>query len=319
MLLPLLAPMTAMAWSNAIPERVAERFTPGKPAAGITYSVAYRFLGLELRKLARAEIIAVEGQWLSPGNASIPACLISFRLDSLEKPRGVGRGVILHNHILAILTFPELDAILYTKRANEDIRIFMHRRSANNYEVYDLDDGTFRYSAHDFLTSSVTTNLVGADDLIRQGKEVCRFLKILYDAYQHPEEYVNKSATENPTFFLYTEGDLVPFNFTMQQRHTPSTILQKRPLCLYLRARPGAKSGGKGRNLELWAMPFSELAACRGQQEIITLSTNTLQWSMAPLVTDLGLSLGWIRGSLTSVELIPMEEVNPRTLASPEI
>ncbi len=326
--IPLLTSMAALllvsstallhADTGEIPDRVAARFTPGKAAVKATYSVAYRLLGLELRRLANAVIIAVEGSWQAPdASSNRPACLVSFRLDSLERRPGPRRGVILHNHIVAILAFPELDAILYAKRANEDIRIFAHRKHADNYEIYDLDGYALRYTCVNFKDNTAGTNLVGAAELTRQGKEVCRFLKILYDSYHTPTQTLASANSGNPTFFLYTEGDLVPFDFTLARARTPTSVLGARMSSLYLNAKPGAKAGGKGRNLELWALPFLDVAENKGCGDMIALARETLQWSMIPLVTDLGLSIGTIRGTLIDLDLIPLPEIDIRALANP--
>ena len=86
--------------TNEVIERVAHRFIPEKPAVKVSYSVTFRFLGLEIRQLATATITAVEGAWQAADSTKTrPACLVSFRLDSLEKNRKVKRGIILHNHI----------------------------------------------------------------------------------------------------------------------------------------------------------------------------------------------------------------------------
>ena len=159
--------------------------------------------------------------------------------------------------------------------------------------------------------------MIGAAELTQQGKEVCRFLKIIYDAYQTEPQSLNTPAS-NPPMFLYTEGDLVPFEFVMSRAHTPAPILGSRIACLFLKARPNSKAGGKGRNLDLWTAPFLEVAEHKAQDDLIALAHNTLQWSMVPLITDLGLALGCIRGTLNSLELVPLENVNVKALATPE-
>lgn len=286
---------------------VHRRFRPDKPAVRMDYSVAYRLLGMELKRLADANVTAVEGQWPDPaGGAPRPACLVEFVLstgtDGAEAQRGM---VQIYNRITAVLTMPDLNAVIFIKRSRQRISILGRRKFVDNLEIYNVESGALDYACHDYLFNTVSTNLVGAEDLTRQGKEVSQFLKILYANY-HDDQTLASFNPDTPVY-IYTEGDLVPFRLHFRRERDAVPALGNKIPSLYFTARPHREARGRGRNFEMWAASFLDVSLKSAQPDLIGLAKNTLPWSMIPLRTDLGLPLGAIRCFLTGIRVVPLD------------
>ncbi|MCA1807883.1 MAG: hypothetical protein ABR497_03435 [Kiritimatiellia bacterium] len=286
---------------------VHARFRPAKPTVRMNYSVTYRLLGMELKHLAMASVTATEGQWPAPdGGAPQPACLVEFNLHTGDGQ--TQRGMVqISNRITAVLTMPDLNAVVFIKRSKQRINMLYRRKRLDNLEVYNLENGSLDYLRHDYQAGTISTNLVGAEDLTRQGKEVSRFLRVLHANYHNAEALADFNP-DTPVY-IYTEGNLVPFMLLFHPQRDQVSALDDSIPALYFTAVPHPDADGRGRNFEMWTASFLDVSQRTHCQELIDLAQHTLPWSMVPLRTDLGLPLGAIRCHLTGIEVIP----DPRT------
>ncbi len=300
----LLAALSAAAARSGEDEYTAaarRRFRPEKPAVRMDYSVAYRLLGLELKQLANARVTAVEGGWPYPaGGAARPACLVDFVLSTGEEGAEAQRGMVqIFNRITAVLTMPDLNAVLFIKRSKQRISLLCRRKFVDNLEIYNLETGALDYACHDYLFNTVSTNLVGADDLARQGREVSRFLQILYANY-HDEQSLAAFDPETPVYIFTPKATCAPFRLNFSRERDAVPALGAEIPAMYFAARPhrNARGGPQFRYVGGF-LPgcFPEVRAARW----ISLARNSLPWSMVPLRTDLGLPLGAIRCFLTGI------------------
>ncbi len=286
---------------------VHRRFQPEKPAVRMDYSVAYRLLGLELKQLADAQVTAVEGRWPGPDGAARPACLVEFVLSTGAEGAEAQRGMVqIYNRITAVLTMPDLNAVLFVKRSKQRISLLCRRKFLDNLEIYNVETGALDYACHDYLFNTVSTNLVGAADLARQGREVSRFLKILHANY-HNDQSLAAFDPETPVY-IYTEGDLVPFRLNFSRERDAVPALGAEIPAMYFAARPHRDARGRGRNFDMWAASFLDVSLKSEQSDLISLARSSLPWSMVPLRTDLGLPLGAIRCFLTGIRAVPLPE-----------
>lgn len=308
-LLAALAAGPARSGEDEYTAALRRRFKPQKPAVRMDYSVAYRLLGLELKQLANAHVTAVEGRWPdSAGGAAQPACLVEFVLSTGDEGAEAQRGMVqIYNRITAVLTMPDLNAVLFIKRSKQRISLLCRRKFVDNLEIYNVETGALAYVCHDYLFNTVSTNLVGADDLARQGREVSRFLKILYANY-HDEQSLAEFDPDKPVY-IYTEGDLVPFRLNFSRERDAVPALGDEIPALYFSARPHREARGRGRNFDMWAASFLDVSLKSEQPELISLARSSLPWSMVPLRTDLGLPLGAIRCFLTGIRAVPPDDM----------
>ncbi len=287
---------------------IRENFRPGKPAVHMGYAVNYCLLGLELKHLAQADVIAVEGDWYSQATGKYePACLVEFTLKTGTDP-SLDKGFIqIHDRVTAVLTMPDLNAIIFAKCSMQRINLLCRHKKIDNMEIYNLESGNLAYTGYDFLQNTVSTNLVGSEELVKQGKEVSRFLQIIYHNYQN-EEALKGFDSDSPVY-IYTEGDLVPFTLRFKPKREKVSVLGSNLPSLFFTAKPHRNAGGRGRNFAMWAISFPDISQKIQKPDLIDLAYNTLPWSMIPLRTELGLPLGSIRCFLTDIQAVPWELV----------
>lgn len=291
---------------------VRRRFKPDKPAACMDYSVTYRLLGLELKHLATARVTAEEGFWPGWDGVARPACLVDFVLSTGGADAESQRGMVqIYNRITAVLTMPDLNAVLFIKRSKQRINLLCKRKYLDNLEIYNTETGALDYVCHDYLSNTVSTNLVGAEDLTRQGREVSRFLKVLHANYHNnlaqDDQSQNAFDPEAPVY-IYTEGDLVPFRLDFGEERDIVPALGTEIPAMYFAARPHREAGGRGRNFDMWAASFLDVSLKSEQPDLVSLARTSLPWSMVPLRTDLGLPLGAIRCYLTGIRALPLPD-----------
>jgi len=124
--------------------RLRGRFRSDGPAVSASCNLAYRFLFLNIKRLARATVEATQGRWQDhQTGAWLPAVLLEFRLDSLDKREEVRRGQIsLHNRMISILKAPGLETLVYAKEADEFVNPLFNAKSRARYlEVYNFESG----------------------------------------------------------------------------------------------------------------------------------------------------------------------------------
>lgn len=292
---------------DAVFSDIETRFEARKPTVQMEYRVGYRFLHLELKRIAEATVLATEGVWRDPqGRNERTACLVDFRLDTsdaADTPEARRGSVSIHNRIVSVLTVPDLNAIVYAKRTNQRIHVFRRRSEMDNVELFDLEGGSLRYSGHNYLTGSDQTDLAGRTEIARQGKEVCRFVQCIAAAYCSDAAH----AAEDPRepVYIFTGGSLVPYAIRFKEGREKVSVLDRLIPSLHVHAQPKATSAGrtKGNDFEMWTASFVDVSKTIRQPELIALAQDSVSFSMVPLITDLGLPLGAIRGILTGIRI----------------
>jgi hypothetical protein len=82
-------------------------------------------------------------------------------------------------------------------------------------------------------------------------------------------------------------------------------VLDRSIPALCLRARPDREAHGKGRNFDLYAASFADVAEQTGSEPLKNLAQQSTEWSMVPLVSEFGLFIGTVRCVLTDIHLQP--------------
>lgn len=299
-------------------EDLRAAFVPDMPTVTMSYDVTYRFLGVRLMRIARADIRTTEGHWINRQTGRhTPACFAEMTLRTFnqdEEPESCR--LYVNDRIVSVLTMPELDTIAYAKWTDEHINpIFGKAQRFRHAHMYDLESGALSFRSEDFLTGEVSTNLDGAADLMSQGKNVSSILKLMSEIYYGRQDmlnadsdfrlHVNIEGTAVP-FAVHTFNEEAPLRF--RERDWPSLCVEVEPA----REAPDIKSNG----FAMWATSFRDLAARMGSDELSAVADASPAWSMVPLVADYGLSLGTLRCAMTSIGLLPPRELPGFRLAS---
>jgi hypothetical protein len=302
--LPGIAP--ADEWDKALVRQVEDRFTPTQPAILVDYDIDYRFLFIKLLSLARANVRAVKGTWLNSATGEKQkALLLKAKIDSGDDPESEDRRrVSTHRHITAVLKMPEAETLVYIKKADEYVNpLFKNPKEAKYREIYDMQSGQLRFIRRDYLNDTVQTNLVGAQNLARQGEEIATTLKIISDVYHGRREMLDKET--DVTVDINIDGVVTPFRITTEKDEAPVRINDEDLPCLRTVIRPTEEAEGRGSKAIVWAMSFRDLAEIKGDPELMAVAETTKKWSMVPLAADYGLALGYVRAGVTGVTVRP--------------
>ena len=296
------------------------RFTPVDPTIFLQYRVAYRVFGIEIEEVAVANVGVTVGLWRSAdGGRTSEVSLVEFNLDTLRnKETDTERDVhvSIHNRIVAVLRRPDMDAIVFAKRANQRFQFLWRKRVTNNEEIYNLETGCLRYHCADYLTGTQTTNLIGHAELTSEGKEVCRMLKLVHDAYAGGG--ADKDLTRDVPVYVYMRGDLVPYTIKVKDRDDPVKVFDRTMPALRLRAQPIKHLFALSYGSEVWVVSVRDLAARLGQQDLVRLSRDVTDWIMVPLIADLGFPLGTIRAEITEARVGPVPAATQAPAAGPK-
>lgn len=281
------------------------RFEPTHPTVSLDYKVTYHLLSLELKRLAVAHADVTEGIWSNRFTGQVtPACFVDFHLNTEEPTQNLDRvRVALHNRISTVLTLPELEALHYVKCSDERFNLAFKHQKIDNREVFDLESGALVYHRIDWVTGEETNSVPGAEFLQQQSREIQRFMKMIFAFYSGRL----KPSTTNEDFkmFVYTEGMLVPFDVRAESKRRTLEVLDRSIPALGLRARPDREAHGRGRNFDLYAASFADVAQQTGSESLKNLAQQSTEWSMVPLVSEFGLFIGTVRCVLTDIHVQP--------------
>lgn len=271
------------------------------------YDISYRFLFLRIARLAAGRIDTTEGLWRNRATGErVPVMLSEFdthTMDREDEERRRAR-MSIHNTIFSVLTTPRLDTIYYVKRRDEHINpLFGAESRARFLEVYDLESGLLRFFRRDLLAGTETTNLVGTTDIARQGREIATMLRTMSDVFYGGRNLLGKE--DGFRVYVNIEGVVTPFLVTTVLSETPMPIMGRRIPALRVDVEPAPKAHGRGRNVTIWMTSLKELAARVGAPELVALAAENPSWSMVPLVADYGLAIGYMRGHMTDIRILP--------------
>lgn len=288
---------------DSILQEIDRRFTPAKPTVVMTYDVQYRFLALNLMKVARATIEATEGRWdAGTGAEGAACCVIRVLLQSDPEARDGQRDgrVFLDDQIVSVVTMPDLDTLYYLKRTDERLRpLIGSRKNVRNFHAYDLSGGGLRFFACDELAGTTTTNLAGATDMAAQGREVSRVLALLSDVYHGRSEPIRPDSDFR--IFVNCDGRAIPFAARSAREAVTATGGRYEALRVEVMPAREAPRGVQARDFTVWATAFAEVADRTEDEDLRRVAAETPAWGMTPLLSDYGLPLGSIRCSLVSI------------------
>jgi hypothetical protein len=282
---------------------IKERFEPTQPTVALDYHINYRFLFLTIKHLANATICATEGQWTYKNGRTTNATMVSFAFDTLEnvKDRRKGRFSV-HRNVIAILTMPDLDTLLYVKQAYEYVRpLFAAPKELHFREVYDFQGSTLNFRREDYLEDTVQTNLIGSFELAKQGEEIATMLELMADVYYGRRSMITED--EDVQISANINGIGTPFDVTTRRQHAPMETFSIATNAVRLDIVPAPEAKGRGKDVALWGVGFTDLATRSDNAEMRQLGRTAPQWNMVPLVGDYGLSLGYVRGILQDVRI----------------
>jgi hypothetical protein len=173
----------------------------------------------------------------------------------------------------------------------------------NNTEIYNMESGALQYFCRDYATGLVSTSLVGRAELEGEGKEVCRLLGLVYDAYRDTNTPLE--LTRDLPVHVYMRGNLMAYELHVKQRNSPVTVLGQRIPALRVWAYPTKQRFMLHYGCDAWTVSFPDLLAQTRPPGLVEIREEINDSIMIPLVADLSFPLGTIRGQLTGLALEP--------------
>ncbi len=287
-------------------DKIANSFIPQKPTVHMEYLITYKVWFITLASIAKATVESTEGIWIDENTSKTNnACIVRLSYYTFDKEKEEDRNRIsLNNQILTVLTMPELDTILYVKDSDEYINpLFKTPTISKSFEAYEmLEDGTLDYFSKDFVTGNVSTNMDGAAELIAQGKGISSNIKLISEMYYGKRDFINHDSDYRVQFNV--DGVVKPFSIKSTKEKAPVKLLNKNPDSIKIRAQLAKEASGKGGAMNLWISPFRDVATLLEDEDLIATSKTLAEWSVAPLVMDYDLKLGFIRCSIDNITVI---------------
>jgi len=287
-------------------DKIENSFIAQKPTVRMEYLITYKIWFIKLASIAKATVDTTEGIWIDENTSKTNhACIVKLSYHTFDQDKEGDRNRIsLNDQILTVLTMPELDTILYIKDTDEYMNpLFKTPTLSKSFEVYEMmEDGTLDYFCEDFITGNISTNMDGAADLIEQGKGISSNVKLISEMYYGKKDFITHDSDYRVHFNV--DGVVKPFSVKSTKEKAPVELAGKHPDSIKIRAELAKEATGKGGALNLWAAPFKDIAILMGDKKLIAACETHAQWSIAPLVMDYDLKLGFIRCSIDNISVI---------------
>ena len=301
MLLALWCGSAAGAASNLL-AAVEARFTPGQPPVAMEYDIGYRFLNIELADIGQVVVTTTVGAWRHQvSGQDVPALLMDVRIDSPDNGQpGQRRRVSLHDRILAVLTVPGLQALVFARLTDQHLNPLIGRTKDNHLvSIYDTQSGALTFTQTDLLKGTTTTNLANPEALLELSRRVGPLMAQLVRKCRHPEGAT--ADEEPPRIGVNMDGKVVALRFKTFAQRSPACLGRQRfpTLCVTTEAERG--SAVKPRDFFAWSVPFDQLAGWQDDPALAEAVRRAPVESIVPLVLDYELSLGEVRATLTGL------------------
>ena len=281
---------------------VEARFTPGQPPVTMDYDIGYRFLNMELADIGRVVVTTTVGTWRHRVTGQdAPALLMDVRIDSPDNGQpGQRRRVSLHDRILAVLTVPDLQALVFARVTDQHLNPLIGRTKDNHLvSIYDTQSGALTFTQSDLIKGTTTTNLANPEALLDLSRRVGPLMAQLVQKCRNPGSAAADEAP--PRIGVNMDGRVVALRFKTFAQRSPACLGRQRfpTLCVTTEAERG--SDVKPRDFFAWSVPFDQLAGWQGDPALAEAVRIAPVASIVPLVLDYELSLGEVRATLTAV------------------
>ncbi|WP_136077433.1 hypothetical protein [Pontiella desulfatans] len=281
---------------------IPERFTATKAGVELTYQISYHVLGLKLLRIGEARSYSVQGEWLNDEGEVVPAYYSEVRFDTRDDPASGKRGRIsIHNKMVAVMSDPGLQTMIYYKDADEYLNPFFKDPKHEYYrDYYAVKDGGIDYFKLDHHTGERKTELENADELLEQSNAVAATLRRMSNVYLGKEEKLTHASDFRVYFNV--AGEVKPFAAASSRETFKVKPINKKLESLRVDVSLAPEAEGKAGDMTLWGVPFSELAETSGDSNLVELANQSPDWSMIPLRMNYKRPVGYIRCHLESIE-----------------
>ncbi len=268
------------------------------------YSVAYRFLNVEFSRLGGLVLQTTVGQWYANGSSNaVPAVFLDMRFDSKDRRGATPRARIsIHDRIVAVVTVPAMDALLFAKDTDEYLNPIIGRsRTLRSLSCYDVQSGALDYWHYDIPSDSVVTNLSDPEAIV----ELSRQLRPILDFLMQQQEGSDKEtlSPESIKISVNTAGHVVPLRLRTLKEQSPPCLGRARLNALRVDTVSLKKTDERVYRFRGWALPFGSLADHIGDPSLQQAAREAFVKVVVPVAAEYELALGAIRMTLLSAHV----------------
>lgn len=316
-----LAALLALAGQGGAALPLAEldaRFMPSEEPVCMEYEVGYRLLNIELSHVARVEATTTIGTWTHRvTNEKVPALFLDMRVDSPDNGMpGHRNRISIHDRIVAVLTVPGMQALVFAKATDESLRPLIRASEMRATSVYDTQSGRLEYEHRNLKSGVVVTNLANPEALLELSRRVHPVMQFLVEQYQHPTP--DAATSDNGRIVANIDGKVAALRIQTHGERSPSCLARQRlqSMCI----RPVAEKGSavRPRDFQAWSVSFDALASLLGDAALRDAAGRAPAKTVVPLVMDYELALGVVRVTMKSVHVGRPEGVGVPRLSGGE-
>ena len=284
------------------------RFCPVDLPVCMEYDVGYRFLNIELRRIGKIVVTTTIGTWRHRSKGvEVPALFLDVRADSPDSgKKGRRSRVSLHDRMVAVLTVPDLEALLFANYADEYLHPLIGRARENlSSALYSTESGRLEYEGRDLKSGVLSTNLAHPEELLELSRKIRPVMDFLIR--QCAPEALDAPAAAGPAdpdrIVVNIDGQVVALRLVTRRERSPAALGRRKFDALHVSTATERGSKVKPRNFHAWCLPFETLAEKQGDSALLAAARAAPVRSVVPLVLNYELGLGNVRATMTAIHL----------------
>ncbi|MCX6998661.1 MAG: hypothetical protein NTV49_16665 [Kiritimatiellaeota bacterium] len=278
------------------------RFRPVDTPISMEYDVGYRFLRIELKRIGKIVATTTIGTWRHRlTGVEVPALFLDVRADSPDSgKKGERSRVSIHDRMVAVLTVPELEVLLFAKYSDEYLHPLIGRaRETLSSAMYNTEAGRLEYEGRDLKSGVVSTNLVNAEALLELSRRIRPVMNFLIR--QCAAKFKASVPEEPERIVVNMDGRVVALRLVTELERSPVCLGRRKFDALHVSTATERGSKVKPRDFHAWCLPFETLAEQQGDSALLTAARAAPIRSVVPLVLDYELGLGHVRATMTAI------------------
>ena len=295
--------MGVTGWAGGMAELDA-RFTPVETPVFMEYDVGYRCLNIELRKVGKIVATTTIGRWKHRGTGrDVPALFLDMRVDSPDSGKAGQRSRIsIHDRIVAVMTVPDLQALVFSKYTDEVLNPLIGRsKETLQWSLYDTQSGRLEYENHDLKQGEIKTFLMNPEALMELSRKIRPILEFLVMQTLSPD---SKGGNQDQgRIVVNMDGKVVSLRIVTERKKSPACLARRRFDSMGIETVAERGSSIKPRDFHAWSMTFKQLAKTLQDGSLMESADHAPVETVVPLAVDYELGLGNIRATMTSIHL----------------
>ena len=279
------------------------RFTALEQPVCMEYDVGYRLFNIELSRVGKVVATTTIGQWRHRVTGeTIPALFLDMRVDSPDSGKAGRRNRIsIHDRIVAVMTVPDMQALVFAKYTDETLRPLIHTSESLGVSVYDTQSGKLEFESRNLKTSVVITNLVNPEALLELSRKIRPIMEFLVQQYYAPTQ--DADTSDKGRIVANLDGKVAALRILTHREKSPNCLMHQRMDSMVIRAVAERVSSVKPRDFFAWTMTFEKLAMAVHDESLVASARHAPVQTVVPLAMDYELALGKVRVAMTSIRM----------------